>query len=54
MHCSVESAFQVGEFINNFQFSSIHNNGLAHCTTLDVLVGVQLVNFVLNNTVDSF
>ena len=28
MHCSGESASQVGEFINNFQFVSIHNDGL--------------------------
>ena len=28
VHCSAESASQVGEFINNFQFLSIHSDGL--------------------------
>ena len=27
VHCSGESASQVGELINNFQFSSIHSGG---------------------------
>ena len=27
VHCSGESASQVGEFINNFQFVSIHSDG---------------------------
>ena len=27
VHCSGESASQVGEFINNFQFLSIHSDG---------------------------
>ena len=27
VHCSEESAFQVGEFINNFQFVPIHSGG---------------------------
>ena len=40
VHCSGESVSQVGEFINNFKFLSIHSNGW-----LVVRVGIQPLSF---------
>ena len=49
VHCSGKSASQVGEFINNFQFLSIHSDGwfivrFSRCWL--VLVGVQPLSFL--------
>ena len=40
VHCSGENASQVGEFINNFQFLSIHSD----CWFI-FLVGARLLSF---------
>ena len=46
VHCSGDGASQVGEFINNFQFLSIHSDGWFIERFFQVLVGVQLLSLL--------